>query len=268
MSNNTNEPLFAEERKRKIIEMLRQKNKIMVPELCEYFNVSGATIRNDLRDLEKSGMLKRTHGGAINVSKSGFEPNYYQKEVKYPLAKKAIAEKGVELIEDGDVIILDTGTTILKLAQLLKNKKNLTVVVNDIEIARCLEEAEGVNIIMIGGTLRKNLHCTVGPIAASTLSGLNVDKAFMATNGLSIEKGLTTPDINQAEIKKIMIDIASEVIVLCDSSKLGKNSFVQFAPLNRIDKLITNNGVNSEYIKELSGVDIDIVTVEAPDNID
>lgn len=258
-SNTYSEPLFAEERKKEIIKLLKEKEKVIVPDLCAYFNVSPATIRNDLRELEQSGLLKRTHGGAIDISKVGYELNAKERQVKNLSQKKAIARKALEYIEDGDIIILDTGTTTLELAKLLHGFKELTIVVNDLEIARYLEEIDGVNIILIGGTVRKNFHCTVGPFASKILAELSVDKVFLATNGFTLEKGCTTPDINQAEIKEIMVNIASQVILLCDSSKIGQSTFTQFASPTEIDMLISDQHLDSKTLAELSNQDFELV---------
>lgn len=187
MEKQNKSPLFAEERKQKILDLLKEKSKLMVPELCSEFGVSPATIRNDLRELENAGLLKRTHGGAIKVSKTSFELNSYQKKVTNLNEKKAIARIAINYVEDGDTIALDTGTTTLELARLLSSRKNITVVLNDIEIAAYLENEQNIDVILIGGSLRKGFHCTVGPIAVRSLQGLYVDKAFMATNGISVK---------------------------------------------------------------------------------
>jgi len=259
METNDNRTLFAEERKNKILELLRKKGKVLVPDLCETFNVSPATTRNDLNELEKTGLLKRTHGGAINISRAGFEPDYQQRGIKNLEQKEKIAKKALEYVDEGDIILLDTGTTTLQFSKMLKSKKNITIVVNDTEIARELEDSDDINVILIGGNLRRKFHCTVGPIATQILNDLNVDKAFMATNGISLEKGLTTPDLTQAEVKEIMIKISSEVILLCDSSKFGKNSFARVDTLSNIDRIITDDNIDREYAKELESLGIDVV---------
>ncbi len=259
MDQAEKEPMFAEERKRKILELLEQNEKISVQELCEYFGVSSSTIRNDLREMDSEKLLERTHGGAILPSKKSFELTSTQKEVKNLDEKKAIAQIAADMIEDGDTILLDTGTTTLELARNLKNKRDITVVVNDIEIARCLEDFDGVSIILLGGIMRKKFHCAVGPIAINALSTLSVDKAFMATNGVSFKKGLSTPEINQAEVKKMMISISSEVILLCDSSKIGKDSFVKFASISEINKIVTDSNLSKYDAVEFEENKIEVI---------
>jgi len=137
---------------------------------------------------------------------------------------------------------------------MLVKKKNLTVVVNDLNIALFLEQNSNANIIVLGGNLRRRQQCTVGPITLSTLTSLNIDKVFLATNAFSPDKGFMTPDMNQAEVKKAMLKSAVEKIVLCDSSKIGKISFVKFAGLHEVDKLITDSQIAPEsrrYLEEL-----------------
>lgn len=237
----TDGALFVEERKQRILEYIAEHRKATVAELCARFRVSSATIRNDLRDLEQGGLLLRTHGGAMVRSKTGQELDSSQKQVQHLEAKRRIAAAALALIEDGDRIILDTGTTTLELARLLGRRRDLTVVTNDLAIALLLEEMDSVSVVFIGGLLRRRFHCTVsyGSAWREAFTGLSVDKAFMGVNSLSLEKGATTPDISTAETKKAMIEIAVKVILLCDSSKLGRGSFARFATLEQIDTLVT-----------------------------
>jgi len=234
--------LFVEERKLKILEFIEEHRKATVIELCHQFKVSSATIRNDLRDLETAGLLIRTHGGAMVKTKTGLEPDMSLRKVQNLDEKRRIAMAALRLVEDGDTIILDTGTTTYELARLLGEKRNITVVTNDLPIALLLEEFEAVRVVVVGGMVRRKFHCTV----ASSFSGMNalsdliVDKAFMAVNGFSLEKGASTPDLNHSETKKIMISIAARVILLFDSSKMGRNSFAIFAPPDRIDAVVTD----------------------------
>lgn len=244
--------VFAEERKTKILELLARNKKLLVPELCEYFKVSPATIRNDLRELGESGLLKRTHGGALLNEKARYEPDSYQKQISYASQKRDIARMAYSLIDDGDTIALDTGTTTMELARLLADRKGITVVTNDLQIASMLESNDGISVILTGGTLKRKFHCLIGPMAVSALRGLNVDKAFMGTNGITLAQGCTTPDLEQAEIKKSMVAIASEVVVLADNSKFGRKSFAGFLALDDIGTVISDTGLpESEKIPYL-----------------
>ncbi len=256
--------LFVEERKIKIVEFIEAHKKATVSQLCEHFGVSGATIRNDLRDLEGARKIIRTHGGAMVRTKTGLELNSSQKEVRNLDAKRLIAGEALKMIEDNDTIILDTGTTTLELAKLLSDRTGVTVVTNDLAIALVLEQQQHTNIIFRGGIVRRGFHCTVsfGDDGAQIMKGLVVDKALMGTNGLSLSRGATTPDISTAHTKKLMIAMASTVIVLCDSTKLEKDSFAQFAPLESIDVVITD-GCRDEEQKKLEDHGVDVICCES-----
>ena len=236
-----NDTLFAEERKLEIVDFINAHKKATVIELSALFNVSNATIRNDLRNLEDKHLIIRTHGGAIVKSSTAFEPDERNKKQQNIALKKKIAEGAVELIDSGDIIILDSGSTTYELSHLLKNKKDLSIVTNDLRIALELEQTGISNVIVIGGSLRKNFHCTYGNMGKAVLENISVDKAFIGTNSISIEHGASTPDANHAEIKRAMISIASKKILLCESSKLEKKSFVRFAGIGEIDTLITDD---------------------------
>jgi DeoR family transcriptional regulator, fructose operon transcriptional repressor len=254
-----NDMLFAEERKIKIVEYIQKHLKATVPELCAAFAVSSATIRNDLRELEQSSLILRTHGGAMVKTKTGFELTEKQKLSRSSEEKRKIARLALDLIEDGDTIILDTGTTAGELARLLHEKKSIHVVTSDFNIASILEDFHSVDIILLGGVVRKGFHCTIGASGRGLLSSLMVDKAFMGANSFSFETGASTPDINQAETKKAMIEIAAKVVLLCDSSKLGKSSFARFASVDQIDILVTD-AVSKIDRQRLEEIDIEVVS--------
>lgn len=229
---------FAEARKAKIVEYIREHKKASVRELCDVFEVSSATMRNDLRELDRENLVTRTHGGALVPTQTGYKMDVDLRIERLP-EKERIAAEAIKLLEDGDTIILDTGTTTMELARLLNKRPNITVVTNDLRIALVLESYPSINVIVMGGTLRPNFHCTVGEPGRGMLSGLAVDKAFMGANSLSVEFGASTPDLDTAETKKAMIATSTKVILLCDHSKLSRQSFVQFARLDDIDTIVT-----------------------------
>ena len=259
MNGDANDTMFAEERKLKIIELLNQNKKVTVAELVNLFNVSSATIRSDLRELSDKGQIIRTHGGAIIESGAGFEPDTEQKRDLNLAAKQQIARLAIELIDNGDTVIFDTGTTTMELAKLLSHRQRIVAVTNDLEIARVLEEMNSVNVVLLGGELRRNFHCTVGAAGIKMLAQLSVDKAFMGTNSLSITNGASTPNIQQAEIKKAMIASAKQVVLLCSHRKLGRDSFARFASVDQIDTLIIEKIDPSEKI-EFEERDVEVLT--------
>jgi DeoR family transcriptional regulator, fructose operon transcriptional repressor len=254
---STTGPMYSEERRQRIVALINERKKLTVKVLCELLGVSPATVRADLRDLDREGLLVRTHGGAIERSKTGFEQVSRNRVTENLEAKRAIAALADALVEDGDTILLDTGTTTIELARRLQSRRDLTVVTNDLEIALVLEEAAGVQVVLLGGALRKGYHCTVGSAGLQMAQNLRVDKAFVATNSLSFEAGATTPDLQQAETKKAMLAIAKKSFVLCDSSKIGRSSFVRFADLDRIDVIITERISTADRARfEKSGVEV------------
>lgn len=255
---NTAHNMFAEERKRTIVDLVNQDIKVTVNNLCDVFHVSSATIRNDLRELEQAKLLKRTHGGAISNTKTSYELNAYQKEAKNVEEKKAIAQLALQHIQEGDTIALDTSTTTFELAKLLVSFEHLTVVTNDLQIAFFLEQYSRAGIIMAGGLIRRDFHCTAGQKALETLKDLNVDKAFIAANGISFKRGITTPNISNAEVKSKLISIADEVILLADNTKFGTSTFVKFADFEEIDLICTNCQLSAEYLDEFKKLEIPI----------
>ena len=248
--------LFAEERQQKILELLNKQAKVNVAELVDLFGVSSATVRSDLRCLERDGQLIRTHGGALSENKTGSEPGTLAKRDIDVDVKKALALVAAKMIEDGDTILLDAGTTTYQLAKLI-TQRNLTVVTNDLEIARVLAESKSVTTIMLGGTIRSKVNCTIGGPLLNMLEELAVDRAFMGTNSFSFERGATTPNLEQATVKKAMIACASNVVLLCSQRKLNRTSFAQFATLNDLDALVIDVvAVEQQRKFEEAGVEV------------
>ena len=259
--------LFAEERRTAIMQMLKIDSKIIVSDLANKFHTSSATIRNDLKELESQGLLTRTHGGAIMNSGVKFELTSSAKIRTMMNEKKMLAQYAASMISDGETIVLDTGSTMLYLSESLADKKNLTIVTNDIEIASHLEKHTSSNILLAGGSLRKGFHCTLGQMTLDNLSGLNVDKAFIATNGINTGNGLTTPDMNQAAVKKAMMDMADEVIVVTTSNKLSHSAFVSFASISEIDHLVIDEPKSqSNILQEIANLGVKVHIVPASGN--
>ncbi len=253
------EAFFAEERKQKILEMISMKEKVTVGELVGRFKVSSATIRNDLRQMGHSGQLLRTHGGAILIPRSGFEPENIPRETPGIEDSRDIAACALEQIESGDTLVLDTGTATLELARLLYARRNLVVVTNDIRIAAVLEDAEAVTLILLGGTLKKGAHASSGPHARAMLLELAVDKAFLCVQGLNMAKGATADDVNLAEMKKAMMAISGRHFFLCESAKLGKSAFAQFADADRLGAVVTDKKADPALVGQLQEAGVQVI---------
>ena len=221
--------MFAEERQEKLLGILREKRKVAVSEMCDVFNVSGATIRADLRQLEEEGLLTRTHGGAVLRTRASFEQASDAREIVNLSAKERIGQRAAALVEDGDII-----------ARNIRDRQNVTVVTNDYQIARELEASPSIQTILLGGIVKKGYHCVVAINGRSILDTLNVDKAFMGTNSLSLKHGACVADIMLAETKRGMVEHASQVIIVCDYSKLNNTSLAQFTAADRIDTVVVD----------------------------
>jgi len=238
--------LFAEERQKSILEKLNAESKVYVPELSGLFDVTQATIRADLRELEAKGKLIRTHGGAIPKGRAGDESLPTDKSVSSIKEKQQIALAALDFVQDGDTIAIDTGTTAYEFAKALKARSRLTVVTNDILIAALLEDATDFDVIVAGGALRKGFHCTMGPAALEFLQGFNVDIAFLASNAFTVNRGFMTPIMTHAEIKKCMREIALRTVMMMDSTKIGDISLYTHAKLADIDVFVTDSGIGKK----------------------
>ncbi len=251
--------LFGEERRSRIVEILRNSGKVTVSNLAKEFNVSEVTIRKDLDVLEKEGKLLRTHGGAILPVHSKSEWNFLRKIHQMKEEKKAIALIAISIIEDDDTIILDSSSTNYHIALEMskKNWKHLTVVTNNIFIAEKL--LGSVNeIIVLGGTIREHSLSLVGPWTLKFLENISVDKAFLGTTGFSIEKGFMTPSIIEADVKKAILGCSSMRIIVTDSTKFMRKAFASFAFPEDIDMLITDQNIPNEIEEYLidKGVEV------------
>lgn len=255
--------MFEEERLNKIAEYVQNRSRASVLELCSSFHVSESTVRRDLTELENRNLLKRTHGGAVSLQSVSFEPTYSEKEDKYRDEKALIAKKAAEFIKDGDSLLIDSGTTTLYLSSELLKFHNLTVVTNSINLVQKLSSMPGIEIISTGGALRENTMAFVGPLAESSLNHLHVDKAFIATNGLDAEEGLTTPNIVEASIKQKMISIADQVFILADHSKIGCVSFAKFGDLSDVDACITSSDISDELKMQFEKKDIKLYLADS-----
>lgn len=243
--------MYEEERLQEICKYVQSNTRASVRRLCRVFDVSESTIRRDLTELEKRRMLKRTHGGAVCLESVGLEPTYVEKQDRYQAEKQRIAARAAELIEDGDSVLIDSGTTTLYLAPYLTKFKKLTVVTNSINLMQQLIACAGITLICVGGTLRPNTMALVGPIAEINLGRMRLDKAFIATNGMDAAMGLSTPNLLEAATKEKMIAVSEQVYVLADHSKIGRVFFARFGSAADMDGLVTSRMIPEGQKQEL-----------------
>lgn len=240
--------MLANDRYNKISEILDRNGSVKSSNLVTVLGVSLETIRRDLDFLEKQGALEKVHGGAIKKDKE--EENvltYSLREEKNIEAKQEAAKIAVNLIKDGEIIALNSSTTNLEIARFIKNKFNhLTVITNSLPIVNELTNTEGIHLILAGGVYNKNEFAFLGEITADFLKNFSVDKAFISVGGISLKRGVTDFLMSEVLVERKMMEIAEQVIVLADSSKLEMNSLIKTCDLSDVDFIITDSKLNNK----------------------
>jgi DeoR/GlpR family transcriptional regulator of sugar metabolism len=250
------ERVLAPQRWHDLRMLIREHGVIRVEDLCRVLKVSAATVRRDLDKLDRAGVIRRVHGGAVSVESRLEEPVFAEKTARAVREKRRIAETALTFIEPGDTIYLDGGSTVLELARLLRERTNLTVVTNSVHAAVELAR-RGPRLILVGGEMRRLSQTLVGPLTRLVLQELHLDKAFMGTIGFSLKEGLTTTDPSEAFTKELVMGQARQVIVMADGSKAGKVSFARAGSWNQVHVLISDRSFG--FAKELTKKGIKIV---------
>ncbi|GAA3254900.1 DeoR/GlpR family DNA-binding transcription regulator [Dactylosporangium siamense] len=248
--------MYAEERQQEILRIARAKGRVEVAGLADELNVTTETIRRDLTMLERAGVLRRVHGGAIPVERIGFEPALATRDAVLIEEKERIAKVALAEVPEEGAIILDAGTTTARLASLLPADRELTVVVNSPVIATTLGVRPNLNVLLLGGRVRGKTLATVDDWSLRPLADLYVDVAFVGTNGISVERGLTTPDPAEAAVKRAMIRAARRTVLLADHTKLGNDYLARFGELADLDLLITDTVADSDLVGDLEAAGV------------
>jgi DeoR family transcriptional regulator, fructose operon transcriptional repressor len=245
---------FADERHAEVLHLLATEHRVESAWLARYFGVSAESIRKDLAQLEARGLLRRVHGGAIPGSGLREEPNVTTR-TEHAEQKLAIARHALRFVPDGGTLLLDAGTTTLRLAELLPTDRDLMVYTNAVPVLSTLLQ-RGVAAVGIGGRVRPETWATVGLLTVEALASINVDVAFLGTNALSFHRGLTTPDADEALVKHEMLKATRQRIFLVDTSKFGRQSLARHATLADIDVLVTDDGVTTEQHERFQAADV------------
>ena len=253
--------MFAEERKQRILAALQRTPAVRITELGRTLRVSHASVRRDLADLERAGLLKRTHGGAVSPGLSGLEPSVAEKQDQYRAEKLAIAALAAGLVQQGDTIFLDAGSTTRQIARELRHRHGITVVTNALNIAWELASSD-LELVLTGGQLRRGVLSQVGPLAEQAISVLHVDKLFLAANGVDIDKGLTTPNLLEAQTKRAMVSSATTVFLVADHSKFGRVTFGRICGVDRLHGVIADDGLPSEVTKAIEQLGVKVYLAE------
>jgi DeoR family transcriptional regulator, fructose operon transcriptional repressor len=251
---------FADERQAEVLRLLGADGRVESAHLTQLFGVSAESVRKDLARLEARGLLRRVHGGAVPGRPRREESNVATR-TEQAAEKSAIARHAVRFVPDGGSLLLDAGTTTLRLAELLPTDRELVVYTNAIPVLSTLVR-RGIAAVGLGGRVRPETMAAVGPLAVGALATINVDVAFLGTNALSFRRGLTTPDADEAEVKHAMLAAARQRVFLVDTSKFGRESLARHATLQDVDILVTDDAVSVEQLERLQDADVTVEVAE------
>lgn len=254
--------LLVEERRRHIRELVAERGRITVAELVTMFDISQVTVRSDLNALAEIGAVVRTRGGAL-AQRADEDLPIGVKQTLRRAEKMRIAEAAVQLIGEGQTIVLDSGTTTAEIAKQIRGLKlqSINVITNALNIAVLLAGAPHVTLIMLGGVLRPSSYSLGGPQAEAALQGLHADILFLGFDGLDPEIGVMTPHLLEARLNSRMLEIARSVVAVGDSSKIGRRSLSVIAKIEQVDRIITDAGAAPETVEALRARGAQVVLV-------
>ncbi|WP_190287423.1 DeoR/GlpR family DNA-binding transcription regulator [Paenibacillus darwinianus] len=247
------------ERHQYIIDYLKTHKSVDVSFLSTELSVSEVTVRKDLEKLERDKWLVRSHGGAVLNENLFVEPSFIEKEDRLTREKSAIAAEAAKLVRDGMVVALSTGTTVSRLAALLKDRSSLTAVTNALNVATELMGYGGIELFLTGGQIRPNTFALIGETAEKSLDGVYTEYVFFGANGFSADEGLTTPSMEEARVVRRLIDNAKHVVALVDHSKFGKAAFYRIVSTERIQTLITDGKAPQDEVDKLRERGIQVI---------
>jgi len=251
--------VHAAERHAEILTRARRDGRVEVNSLARDLDVTTETLRRDLTKLERRGLLRRVHGAAIAVERLILEPSLADREDSQVAAKQAIAHAALAELEGVRTILLDGGTTTARLASLLPTDREFTIITNAFPIANRVAHLPTVSLHLGGGMGRGRTLASVGPWATAALASLHADVAFLGTNGITVENGLTTPDVTEAQMKSMLIRAARRAVVLADHTKVGRDELVTWASIDLVDTLITDRDVDPGLALEIEEAGVQVV---------
>ena len=251
------------ERHKKILEILQLQGSISVTDLSERLNVSEVTIRKDLTSLETQNKLYRTHGKAIPISPYIGDRHINEKEKQNVQEKRLIGRRAASMLEENDSILIASGTTILYAAREMVSARNLTVITASVSVSSILSQNKYIDVVQLGGMVRESSVSVVGSFAENMLSYFNCSKLFMGADGVDLEFGVTTTNMMEANLNRMMMASAQKTILLVDSSKFGKKGFSKICDLDKIDQIITDDKIPQVYRENLEELGIEVTVVSA-----
>lgn len=253
--------MLIDERRNHILSRLQSNGRVLVADLSRTLGISQITIRKDLDNLQAKGLIQRTHGGALPVQTGALtDPSLQEKQKQHSQEKQRIAAAAVRLVQEGQCVILDSGTTTTAVAQALKRFSQLTIITNAVNIAA---ELAGTNfeVIMTGGTLRKNSFSLVGPLAEDVLGEMHADILFLGVDGFDIEMGVTTPNLLESRVNRAMVKAARKIVAVCDSTKFARRSLSRIVAPSAIHHVITDKNIPASIVEALESLNIEVTLV-------
>lgn len=253
--------MLNEERRRAILDIIGREGRALVKDLAPQFGTSQVTIRKDLEVLHSQGLVYRTHGGALPVRAGALlDPSLREKEKLHRKEKHRIGAAAARLVKEGQSVVLDSGSTTTAIARALRDFRNLTVITNAVNIAAELA-GTAIEVILTGGILRENSFSLVGPLTEETLRRLSADILFLGVDGFDVHFGLTTPNLLEAKVNRVMVEIAGRTVVVCDSSKFGRRSLSLIVPPSKIHQAITDRRIPKSDLRALEEAGIEVTLV-------
>lgn len=253
--------LYLEERRQEILEIVKQEGRVSVAGLSRQFGVSEVTIRADLQSLAEQGLVVRTHGGAVPAGAGLYELSLALRRQQQVVEKNLIGEAGAAMVDNGDAVILDSSSTALAIAQRLKNHRDLTIVTNSLAVAQEMLDAQGVTVIMPGGTLQRDTASLIGPGELEWLRKFNIRKGFFGAHGLSLPEGLTDVSAEEAEFKKPLVEMCRQVIAVLDATKWGRVGFASFAAPEQVHLVITDAHAPAGMVAQVRSLGAGVILV-------
>jgi len=254
--------MLPHQRREKILELLKEDGSAKVIKLAKIFKVSEVTVRQDLEKLEAEGHILREHGGAFLKNVEDSVKSFTLLNQDNLEKKKLIGRKAAELVEAGDSIILDSGSTTTEIAKNLIGRSGLTIITNALNIAMILGAEPGIEVIVTGGEFKPPTLSLTGQKAATFFEDIHVDKLFLATAGISLRSGLTYPSLSDIVVKKAMIESADVTYLVADSTKIGKNAFASLGALSLIDYIITDPFIDQNHLQLFRDNEIELIIAE------
>ena len=259
--NSDSESLSS--RHKSILDILQLQGSVSVADLSERLSVSEVTIRKDLSVLEKQNKLYRTHGRAIPISPYIGDRHINEKEKQMVLEKRAIGKMAAKLVNEHDSILIASGTTILYTAKELVDKKNITVISASVSASSMLSQNKGIDVVQLGGMVRESSVSVVGSFAEDMLKYFNCSLLFMGADGVDLEFGITTTNMMEANLNRMMMNTSQQTVLLVDSTKFGKKGFSKICDLSEIDRIITDDAIPQMYLESFHDMGIEVTVVSS-----